>query len=189
MYYVFRHEIKSWRNGILQAWASQTINYQQIKPHWWLAQPLTSPPPKLEFLMDSKAPKLDNQFTGTDLDLYSSRFIEIIRAAGVNFETFPIILRDRDTREVLPLNYELFHLLEKYPALDWERSELESEGLSIRKVKKLVLVDNFLESRKPLVRLSEMKQVVLMHENLKNTLDRAGITGCLYVAVDKYQSL
>jgi|GEM_PF-1103892 len=189
MYFIFHCDLLKWRKGIIQAWAARSIPYQAIKPHWWLAKPLVNPFPHLEFLVNSQAPLLDNFFTGTTLDLYSSRLIEIIRFAGVQFETFPTTVLDVVTRKPLPYEYKLFHLLEIYPSIDWERSKLESEGLSIKKIEKLVLNEKCLSSGKLLFRISEMKGKILIHQDLKAIFDKENIIGCNYIPIEQYQLL
>ncbi len=186
MYYIFRTEINSWHKSIIQAWPYEDIPYNLIKPHWWFARPLIAPLPQLKFVLNPNAPFPDNFFTGSDLDLYSSRFIKLLGDNEIKFETFPAAMIDWKSGKELSVKYELFHLLEMHTAFNLNLSVIENNGSVI---KKLVLTEECLKSGKLLFRSREKKSFILIHQNLKTILEHSNITGCTYIPVDEYQLL
>ncbi|MCQ3938095.1 MAG: hypothetical protein DPW18_13755 [Chloroflexi bacterium] len=182
MYYVLKPILATWKSESIHAKIKDAP--PRCKPHWWDAAPLAIPLPLLTFKVNSEWRLPDNLFTGTIFDLYSIKFIEVLRNAGVHFETFPAIVTDQfgnDTK----VKYRIFHLLEKYPCLDQSRSEIDNEALEIRK---LVLDKKFMALRKLMFRLEELSQFVLVHQDLKDVLEKTGITGCSYTPLDKYRA-
>ncbi len=163
MYYAFSSALITWHNKILQAWpVGDTASHQmREKPHWWEAKPLLPPPPHLMFAINPKAPLLDNYFTGMLFDLYSERLIEILRDAGIRFETFPATVIDNRTLETMPVKYQVFHLLQS------------CSRQTIR-----TMPDP--EKRLPMWRDAKWMDMVFIHENLKAVLDKEKITGCRY---------
>ena len=124
MYFVFRHAIRSFRNQTIQAKIQKTI--PEIQPHWWDCKPLSTPLSSITFAINRNWPLPDNFFTGNLLDLYSSRMIALLNEAGVKFETFSTEIIDSKTEAVLPVSYEIFHLLESFSGVDWEKSTINS---------------------------------------------------------------
>lgn len=178
MYVVVKAELRSWRNRILQAEIQGEV--PETHPHWWDGVPLTTPPPHLTFAVSAKGPMLDNYFTGTRFDLYSERLITLLREAGVQCETFPATLVDRKTKAPLPVVYEVFHLLDVYPALDVYDSD-DPSILEAELNEKRIAQHNH-----PFFRVQEFKGIVLINETLRQHLDAAGIQGCQYMTIEEY---
>ncbi len=178
MYMFIKADQCVWRNRILQAEIQGEV--PDTAPHWWDGVPLTIPPPHLTFAVSAKGPMLDNYFTGTEFDLYSERLIRLLQEAGVQGETFPATLVDRKTKEPLPVRYEVFHLLEVYPALDvW----FATTGLPL--LERIQFnADKLSQHERPFFRAQESNNFVLIHETLKQQFDAAGITGCLYKNIE-----
>ncbi|MBI4760290.1 MAG: hypothetical protein ACOYYF_07885 [Chloroflexota bacterium] len=182
MYYVFSPVLRTRNNEIVQA--KLVGSSPRIVPHWWEATPLTATLPLLTFTVKREWSLPDNLFTGTIFDLYSIGLIEVLVHAGIDFETFPAVVTDK-SGEDLNVRYEIFHLLEKRPCLDSEKSKTDDDALEIRK---LVLSEEFMSLRKPMVRVEEVSEIVLVHKDLKNLIEKKGITGCNFTPVSKYQS-
>ena len=184
-YHVFESSILSWRNHTL--WAEiqgGRPSFPEYKPHWWEAKPLESPLPHFTFMINEKAPKPDSYDTGTEFDLYSQRLVSIFRDAGIRFETFPAQIIDRKTKKPLDVTYEIFHLLEMALGIDLEKSDYDID--SPYDIRHLVMADERLYAGKLLFRDSKFIGLVLMREDLKDQLEQAGITGCLYTPVEEY---
>ena len=182
MYYVFRPAIVTWRKSLLYAHIQGgRPTFPEYDPFWWDCVPQRKPFPHFRFLVNARAPRLDNYNTGTEFDLYSARLLSLLHQAEVPFETFPATLVDRKTLQILPDQYETFHLLDESPALDEVRTVVNSRGID-----KLVLTNDFLQSQKPLVRISQYRSMVLIHRKLKQKFDEWKITGCHYTHVDEY---
>ena len=179
MYFVFREVVKSWHNQIIRAIAQ--AEFPDTQPHWWAVKPIN---PKLStnvFAINSKAPIVDVYFTGSIFHPYSKKVLNLLRSVGIQFETFPAIMIDRKTQQPLPLEYEVFHLLEMYPAFDMTLTE---EGTGY--IRNLTLTEECLNSKKLMFRVEEAADLVLMHQDLKDLLDANNITGCLYTPVDQF---
>jgi hypothetical protein len=207
MYYRFSSTIITWHNSTLRAEPSaETLKYQdyisQYEHHWWLAKPAPkSPHQPLTFYVDSKAPMLDNYFTGTLFDLYSAELIHLLQENEVRFETFPAILLDKATKTRLPTEYRVFHLLEHKSvssellaslnrSLDMNNllSQLRQDhqpnasetGSEIQDMN----TDKTNQDNKAIAnrmfRVLEEPSVVLIDGTLQEILDGLQVTGCLY---------
>jgi hypothetical protein len=179
MYSVFKPLWRSWRNQVVQAKLLTPLPpFHELDPaaNWWEARPLQSPLPMLTFAVNKHAPFLDNYRTDWSFDLYSTRLIELLRNAGIQFETFPATLLDYKTDEPLPQRYAVFHLLEIHPCIDLEQS---GHGT-------LILCESCLQHKRPLFRPAEAIQLVLMHQSLHIQLNAAQITGCAYEPLSRY---
>ena len=182
MYFVFKTEIRSWRNQIVQA---KFLGTPPIPiPHWWDSEPLVRPLPPLSFSINYTAPHPDNFFTGTLFDLYSRRFIRLFSDAGIKHEVFPVKLINRKTQTKTPLQYGAFHILEIYPGLDKRASETDEEFGDIYK---LVLSKACMKSGRLFFRLKELPEIVLIHEKLKQIFESHAITGCEYTPIEEFQ--
>jgi len=182
MFYVFQTQIYSWRNSELQAVPQHPV--PEFKFDWWIAEPFTSPPSLPIFAISSKAPKLDIYFTGTLVfDLYSAKFIDLLQRHDIKFETFPVMVRDKKTREILPIKYEALHLLEAYPVLDEDRSVINKE---IFRIEKLILKEESQNLQRLMFRIKELPNIILIHQELKEKLDSLTITGYICYPVDGY---
>lgn len=183
MYFVFKAEIRSWREQIVHAKFLGTPPVPT--PHWWDSKPLTRPLPPLSFSVIYTAPHPDNFFTGTIFDLYSRRLISLFKDAGIRHEVFPVKLINRKTQIKTPLQYGAFHLLEIYPGLDKRTSEADEHFAEIHKV---VLTKTCMKSGRLFFRLKELPEIVLIHEELKQVLESYEITGCGYTPIDEFKT-
>jgi hypothetical protein len=156
-----------------------------IMPHWWLAEPLTMPLPPIRFAVNADAPLIDNYWTNSLSPLYSARLIRLFHEAGVRYETFPVQLVDERTEAPLAAEYALFHLLERVPAVNEERTLARRQGIFYY----LELNDAARANPRPLFRLSPYIEHVLIHETMRRKLAAAGVTGCDYTPVEQFKFL
>jgi len=133
--------------------------------------------------------------------LYSTKLIDLIQAAGVVFETSPAVLLDKKTQQPLARSYGVFHLLEKYPAIDAAKSDMgvksnpqeDTNAASVadwkahKTIRKLVLTEAALQAQRQLFCIEGREVIVLIHQDLKAALENAGISGCLYTPVADYR--
>lgn len=181
MYSIFNVDIRAWRNRLLQA--EPRLPLPLYQPHWWRSQPLMAPLPHMTFAVSAKAPMLDNYWTGSIFDLYSTRLIAALCDAGVQYETFSATIVDRKMGAELPVHYEVFHLLEQEPALDMDRSDID-----VGVVRKLVVSSTKLQHQRPFFRVAELRNIVMIRDDIRAAFDALGITGCRYVPIDEYQT-
>lgn len=181
-YYVFKPDTIVWRDKLLYAHIlGGRPSFPEYDGYWWGCTPLLKPLPHLKFTVNASAPKLDNYNTGTEFDLYTERLISAIHDANVHFESFPVTIVDQKTKQPLPERYQIFHLLQDYPAFDEQQTKVSRLG-----VERIVLTEEFLTSQKLLVRVKQKPNIVLIHSRLKDKLELMGITGCEYIPVDEY---
>jgi hypothetical protein len=184
VYFIFKAETQQWQDCLLQAELQETFDTSMLfsrEWHWWDAKPSVTSFPLFTFTIDPTAPQPDNYYPSHSIDLYSNRLIALLRKAGVHFETFPAEFRSSKTNDLLPCDYQVFHLLEKHPVMDKQQSVIEEErmgSMMIPEIRKFVLTEACLEEKRPLFRVLEVMNLVLIHESLKKELIAAGITGC-----------
>lgn len=182
MYYVFKPDIVVWNDTLLYAnLIATSANLNEFHEKWWTPQPIDNFPHGVQFAIESQAPRLDHYNTGSIYHLYSQPLLRVIREAGVAFESFPVSVVDKITGQSLPDKYELFHLLEEYPALDLDKTQFSQLG-----IEEIVLAKEFLESDWQLTRISQYPAIVLIHASLKDKFDELGMTGCKYTPVEEY---
>lgn len=181
IYYVFKPA--TWKSENIYAKIKNVP--PKLKPHWWAGSPMLSQLPPVSFVVKPEWDFPDNFLTETIFDLYSSKLIKILDNAKIGFEAFPASLVDEVGND-LRVEYRIFHLLEKYSCLDRKLSEINLEMLEI---KKIVLDKEFLSSKKLLFRVEELSHIVLVHQDLKDALERQGITGCEYTLLSEYRSM
>lgn len=192
MYYVFSSALLTWRNSYVQAAVKGAIPVYE--PHWWEGRPLAAPLPTLTFEINANTPIPDNLFTGTEFQLYSKRMIEQIEAAGVFFETFPVVLRDKKNNVLFDARYSIFHLLEVLPALDqaesdedFSRYRIDRGNAAELEIRQLVLTRSNSQLNRPLFRVKENRSIVLIHSDLKTQMELIGITGCQFTPINDYR--
>jgi hypothetical protein len=186
LFYVFQPDVLTRRGGLLYALIQGKVpQYPDYKPHWWDAEPLSIPISPITFAVHKKSLMPDNLNTANSVfDLYSPQLINLLSDLQIKFETFPATLIDAQTQEVLPFSYKIFHLLEIYSALDESQSIRDK---NIGTIEKLVLNEEIANSRKLMFRVKESRNLVLVHEELKERLINNKITGCLYTPVERFQ--
>lgn len=190
MYYIFKTQMVQWQGVNLQAEMQSDLPLEWRRQHdWWASVSLKGLVPTLTFSIHSEAPRIDNYFTGNQFSLYSERLISILHQTGVQYETFPVSIIDQETREAIEHKYRLFHLLEIDPAIDTGKSIIEESPFSTRgatEILKLVLTDTFMRQGKALTRIKERRNLTVIHEDVKNLLDEAKITGCSFMPVEDF---
>ena len=121
----------------------------------------------------------------THFHIYSQRLIDLLSNIGLKFETFETVAIDRDSKEVLPLDYKVFRLLEAENAVDLERSDIRGEKFKDYRYRHLVVRENFPSSNKLMFREINFQTLTLIHETLKQELEEAQITGCSFFPLSR----
>ncbi len=192
MYWVFHANWISWQNEDLYAEIVECPWEPMQEPFWWGNIPIPDPRPKFDFLIHSQAPLLDNYVTGNEFSLYSEKLIRIMKECVVKFETFETNLFDKLTKEHLKQTHQVFRLLEMTSAIDENRSvyeDVEFVNGKFLKLRKLVLIDDFLKSDIMMTRLESKRDIVLIHDKLRKMLDKEAVTGCRYESIEDYNRM
>jgi hypothetical protein len=134
--------------------------------------------------------------------LVSPKMRETLRAVGPlpRHREIPVLMVDRDVpvsrrvtapgryrSEVVDDRFAALHLLEHADAFDWERSEYEKHPQlpnRIKKVKRLVLQAPA-GGLPPIFRLSAYPKRLLVREDARDALDRAGVRGAVFWPLDR----
>lgn len=117
--------------------------------------------------------------------LISEKFVSLLQQKGIDFITYPIRLVDTDTRQPLDVVYRLFHLLDCQAGIDKKKSVITENGQNIEK---LVLSEEILQNRPLLFREVEYR-FLLVHQNLLDEMEAAGLTGYRTVPVGAYRHI
>ena len=143
---------------------------------WWKAEPLPIHEPNFLFRIYPQVALFDNYPTQiSGLQLYSKRLLALLIDGDVHLEWFPACLVDRRTNTVVSEEYAVVNILERYPAIDPDRSTPT----------RLIFRETFLQQGRQMFRAEENPTRLFVGADLRMVLDRAGITGCLYEPVER----
>lgn len=140
---------------------------------------------RLTYQVNPNFPHPDNYFESGGFSLFSKRLANLMQVFDVKAEYFPAIMVDRKGNILPDLDYVVFHLLEGIiPAMD----DLQSGWTGSREVgvQRLVL-DYSKFSHRPLFICASV-YLSLMHDDLKQAIQRQGITGFAFLEPEKYSS-
>jgi len=157
-----------------------------IQEAWWYGTPLAIPFPRWTFSVDVP-PVLDVYSTGMIIELFSSRLVSLLTSSGIQSEAYPIYLVDNKTSRSLSQDYFAYRLLERDDALNKEKSIYITEKFGkkeIQSLQKIVLNDEFLHSKKPMTRVKEKENLIIIHEDIKLLIENENIKGCKFTPVD-----
>jgi hypothetical protein len=139
----------------------------------------------LTYQINPKHPHPDNYLDSFGFSLYSKRLVELMQSFGVRSEVFPATLVDKQGNVQSHLQYYVFHLLEGVlPAMDEEQSGWT--GDHDIGIPRLVLDYGKFEHR-PIFKCNHI-YVHLMRDDLKQEIQRQGITGFGFLAPGRYRS-
>jgi hypothetical protein len=133
-------------------------------------------------------PLLDVYSTGMIIELFSSRLVSLLTSRDIQSETYPIYLVDNKTSKRLSQDYFAYRLLERDDALNKEKSIYITEKFGkkeIQSLQKIVLNDEFLQSKKPMTRVKEKENLIIIHEDIKLLIENENIRGCKFTPVDR----
>jgi len=188
-YYRWKSEIRARGSGILQA------VLEPFAPDWsridlWSCSPLRRQIPLLRFRYPATAPMPDLIFSSSGWEPYSSRLRSLLRSAGATFEEFPCQLLERSTGRILSGDYAVVHFYECHECLDWVESGYDAQiGADAKpypsSITRLVLTAACLERAYPIFRLTEARNVVLVHDSVRALLTQHRVRGVRYLPLEE----
>jgi hypothetical protein len=191
MYWVFRTRIIYWKNQQVQAKLIQPKlqDLRQMYGASGFRDPMQNEPYgtalSLIYQIDLRHPHPDNYFQNAGFTLYSERLVELMSSFGVKAEVFPITMVDKQNEGLPELQYFVFHSLEGVlQAMDEERSKWT--GDHDVGVPRLILDETKFEHR-PIFVCNHL-YVPLMRDDLKQEIQRQGITGFAFLSPERYRS-
>jgi len=144
---------------------------------------------KLTYSVNPKHNHPDSYSENHGLDLYSDRLIDLLHEVGVDFESFPVKMIDRQGNELPELKYSVFHLLNanEYGLIDLDASGwIEDEEYGERGVNGIVLKEGYIVKNKmfhPAPLFCNM-----MTDDLRKLINERGITGFKFLHPLRYKS-
>jgi len=138
----------------------------------------------LTYQIRAAFPHVDNYFESFSFKLYSTRLAELMLSFGVKSETFPVTMVDEHGKVQPQLKYVIFHSLEgTLDAMDEVKSEWR--GNDDIGIPRLILDYSKFEHR-PIFTCDKVF-VELMRDDLKQEIQRRGITGFSFLAPERYR--
>jgi hypothetical protein len=137
------------------------------------------------YQVNASHPHPDNYLDSFGFALYSKRLVELLQSYEIKSEIFGATMLDQEGNFLSNLTYFIFHLLEGVlDAMDEEKSGWTGDhevGIS-----HLVLDYDKFEHR-PLFKCNHV-YVSLMRDDLKQEIQRQGITGFAFLSPERYRS-
>lgn len=137
-----------------------------------------------------------NDFSGVILN---RKCIDILKSIGVsNLEEFPLTIKDNNTGKEIT-NYSMYNIIGILSCVDKQNSEFEYDESTPDQVHwfdKLVIdtkkIDAFnkkLGKNGPIkiFRMAERFYTIIVHEDVKNAIEKEGLTGWTFTRTDKYK--
>jgi hypothetical protein len=182
MYYLFDSNLILWRDKYLFAISEKNIPFDENS--WFTEPSLNMEDFHFRFLVDEKAPFPDNYCVDPIIQLFSTRFIEILQTQNIVFESYPAILVGKKSKKIIQKEYQVFRLTQVSDCLDLERTFFQDTPIKKRPLKMLVRPEyqkSFLNSGLLMTRISGFERQIIVHHGLKTILEREHITGCQFL--------
>lgn len=191
MYWIYRTRTHLWRNRLVearliepeprllrQAYSSATFRSPTQMDPYGVDLHLT-------YQVRTQAPHPDLYPEWTGFSVCSHRLIRLMKEFGVYHESFPITMVDQHGNVQSQLDYGVFHCLEGVlPAMDEEGSEWSgADDIGIPRL----LLDLAAFEHRPMFYCNHVF-VPLMHDDLKQAIERVGITGIGFLRPENYIS-
>ncbi len=151
---------------------------------------IKQPIPVFDLVIDKKGQGTLTDYLWTNLRglTLSARFKATLESAGVdNVDYYPVRVVNEVTKEVREGYYEA-NIVGVIDCLDRDASEIERSPLNprmIRGISKMVLNPKQI-SGELLFRLEDIKGIVLAHKKVKTAVEKAKLTGVVFLAPDAY---
>jgi hypothetical protein len=121
--------------------------------------------------------------------VHSHRLAEVLRRAGVDSIDYHSCRLVNDTNGAIFRTHQAANLLDVIYCLDTEKSELEiddEEPNEIWWIHRLMLIEDRLGDS-PMFRLGERRNTVIVHESVKQAIEREGLSGPVFLPADGYR--
>lgn len=191
MYWVYQKRIRYWRNQCVQAKLVQPRPKTLRERYGALGfrDPMQDEPYGVDLVLtyqiNPKHPHPDNYFESNGFTLHSKRLVDLMQSFDVKAEVFPVKMVDRDGNAQPGLEYFVFHSFEGVlEAMDEELSEWTGDGDV--GIPRLVLDETKFQHRP--IFLCNHIYIPLMRHDLKQEIQRQGITGFAFLAPEQYRS-
>lgn len=154
-------------------------------------EPVSEDIPMIEFLASPKTDFLDYQFNLDGLPLLSKRLRDLLDILGVDsIEYFPALVKTKRGKKITE-DYMIGNVTKKIACFDWDNSVYDNslrEYGAAQDIAKLELT-SLAYSGPALFRLSEAPRILLASGDIKNAIERNGISGVRLTPASTYSDL
>lgn len=106
---------------------------------------------------------------------------------NLNIQSYKFNIVDIKTNKT-DNSYSLVNILDLIDCIDTKNSELKYfESGNIKRITKLVIDENLIPSNQKIFRLSKRKNLIFVHESIKDTIKQNGLTGFVFYKSEEYQ--
>lgn len=138
---------------------------------------------------DSRSGKMNDNLIITEVYglVFSARFRELLSRIGVNnIEYYNLNIVNPVTHEEYS-DYRIANVVGLVDCVDKEKSDLKYyDNGDIKRIRKLVLDESRIPAELRIFRLSNRKIIAVVHQSIKDAIDDAGITGCVFYRPEEY---
>ncbi len=120
--------------------------------------------------------------------VFSSRLRELLDSLGIdNIEYYNLEMVDPRTGEKFS-DYKIANVVGLADCVDREKSDLKyfDDG-DIKRIRKLVLDESRIPSKLRIFRLAGRTILTLVHRSVKEAIEKAGISGCVFYKPEEYR--
>ncbi|XSG73485.1 hypothetical protein ACP8Y2_14965 [Herpetosiphon llansteffanensis] len=186
MYTIFKTDMLEYRRKTLTA---ECLNLPSSDIHraWQYATPLVPLhyPEVLEFVVHSVPNQPDTYWNASGFLLIHQRLASLFNAFGTPHEAYPVLLRDKRTKYVLPQSeqYLVYRILETASIIDPKCEEEDDRDTPLR-------LNPALPSPVPPVCLDTIyRYLIFMHDDVRIMMEDHGINGGKFLTVDEYNAM
>jgi hypothetical protein len=178
MYFVLQSQVFDYLGKTVHA---KLLFRPKFNQFWWFGQPMSEPVPAIPFLIPKIPDYPDHFFTGTEFDLLSPRLVAIFADKGVHFEAFPVGMIETGSNLEKDMNYSNVRVLDIFDFIDPKKSQITTRG-----IKKIVFQKSAYENPKMAFRLLNSESLLIIHEDIKNTIERQKLSGCSIKPIESF---
>ena len=184
MFYRLREDVGARRRGLRLA----VIGKQpEIDLPWRMGIRFGKPvPAPVSCTLDPRGgPDLPDAFLSKRIPLFSARFIEALRNAGVdNLDCYPAELRAPDGSEI-PTKYFATNVIGKIECVNLEASSFDPQSEYPMLEFQRIVVDDVKADGARMFRLAENPSFILVAEEVARSLDSSALIGVQLVPLDQ----
>lgn len=186
MHTIFETDMLEYRRKMLTATCLNAPSWE-IHVAWLHHTPLIplQYPEILEFAINSVPNPPDSYWNASGFLLIHQRLAAVLNAFDTPHEAYPVMLRDKRTKYVLPQSedYLVYRILATAPLLDPQTLDADNPHAPYR-------LNPDCDSSAPPVCLDEtFRSLIFVHDDARAAIEAQSMTGCRFLTIDQYNAL
>ncbi|MBM7846246.1 hypothetical protein [Herpetosiphon giganteus] len=183
MYTIFDTDMVKYRRKTLTA---ECLNLPPLDIHkaWQYADPLVplAYPEVLEFVVHSVPNMPDSYWNASGFLLIHQRLAAILNAFDTPHEAYPVVLRDKRTKDVLPQSedYVVYRILETASIIDPQCAKGADRDTPYQ------LNPALPSDLPPVFRDTIFRSLIFVHDHVRAAIEAQAMTGCRFFTVDEF---